>query len=168
MATMDKYYYLVSLLPTLVFDKSPEISFDYFMTEAEKWTSPRDLSILSNLDIRDVTDKQSDTRVLREYKQLETAVRSDLAEWRKQKQNGKEYKPSAFPASLISDVNPLQAERNLLQLRWDFLSEKEREHHFDLDSLILYNLKLQIQRRLMSFDKEKGMETYKTMYKVSI
>ncbi|MBD3387279.1 DUF2764 family protein [candidate division KSB1 bacterium] len=165
---MDKYYYLVSLLPTLYFDKEPEISADYFMQELEKWTSRRDFDLLSSLDIRTVTQERSDPLVLKQYKRRELAIRDDLVTWRREKSSGREHKPASFASSILKEGNPLIAEKNLLRLRWDFLSELDLDHHFDLEALIIYHLKLQILQRLAQFDKEKGLEKYRTMYKVSI
>jgi hypothetical protein len=165
---MDKYYYIISLLPTLAFDKQPDIGVDYFMTEAEKWTSGRDFRLLASLDLGDVEVHPSDPKSLKEIKAAELAIRSDLVSWRREKRAGREHKPTAFSVSLVKEGNPLLIEKNLLKLRWDLLSEKELDHHFDLDVLIFYRLKLQILQRLAQFDKEKGLEKYKSMYKVSI
>ena len=165
---MDKYYYIISLLPTLTFDKQPDVTVDYFMTEAEKWTSGRDFNLLASLDLGDVDVKSSDPGSLKEIRAFELAIRNDLVAWRREKRAGREHKPTAFSASLVKDGNPLVVEKNLLKLRWDILSEKALEHHFDLEALIFYRLKLQILQRLAQFDKEKGLEKYKSMYKVSI
>jgi hypothetical protein len=165
---MDKYYYLVSLLPTLYFDKEPEISADYFMQELEKWTSKRDFNLLSSLDIKNVSCERSDPSVLQQYKRRESAIRNDLVTWRREKRAGREHKPGSFASSLLKEGNPLVVEKNLLRLRWDFLSERDLDHHFDLETLVIYHLKLQILQRLAQFDKEKGLENYRTMYKVSI
>lgn len=165
---MDKYYYLVSLLPTLYFDKEPEFSEDYFRQEVEKWAGQRDLHVLSSLDISKVTPERPDPPVLKQYKRHELALRNDLVTWRREKRAGREHKPASFSASIVKEGNPLTVEKNLLKLRWDLLSEMELDHHFDLEALVIYGLKLQILQRLGQFDKEKGLEKYRTMYKVSI
>ena len=41
-------------------------------------------------------------------------------------------------------------------MRWQFIENLEGGHIFDLEALILYFLKLQIQKRLFTFNKEKG------------
>ena len=41
-------------------------------------------------------------------------------------------------------------------MRWDYLADKELSFLFDINSLILYFLKLQILERIDSFDKDKG------------
>ncbi|MBU2250847.1 MAG: DUF2764 domain-containing protein, partial [Candidatus Omnitrophica bacterium] len=58
---------------------------------------------------------------------------------------------------VVDNSSPLEAERKLLLLRWNFIQEQESGHHFDLTWLILYFLKLQILERLFSFDKDKGL-----------
>jgi hypothetical protein len=151
---------MVSLFPTIYFDTKPETSIDYFLTEAEKWLSSRDYKIISGLDMNNVSPNKMDTKFLREYKEIENRFRSDLVSWRKANRVRKDYKPMFLPASLVKEGNPLQVEKNLLKFRWDYLEEKEQEHHFDLDTLIIYYLKLQILHRLSQFNKEKGIEKF--------
>lgn len=165
---MDKYYYLVSQLPMLFFDKEPAISYENFMAEAEKWLSPKDFALVSTLDMAEMAAKRVDPAVLKAYKEAEQEIRNDLVAWRREKKSGREHKPAAFPASAVKDGNPLQVEKNLLKLRWDLLSEMESGHHFDLESIVLYRLKLQILQRLAQFNKERGMEKYQSLYKVSL
>ena len=68
-----------------------------------------------------------------------------------------EYKIRKDLSEIIQgDDNPLEIERRLLHLRWNFLEEQEIGHFFDLHFLIIYYLKLQLLQRLFSFDKQKG------------
>ncbi len=165
---MDKYYYFVAQLPLLFFDKEPLLKIEYFLEEGEKWLSRRDLAILTKVDINDTTICKDDPIVLKDYKRSEKLLRIDLMEWRKAKKINQEYKTISFPVSTIKDGNPLQVEKNLMLLRWNFIEEKESDHHFDLDYIILYYLKLQLLRRIKSFDKEKGLEKFKQFTEIGI
>lgn len=163
---MDKYYFLVAELPTLFFNKEPEISEAYFLQEAEKWMSPGDFAILSKVDINDYLLNPKNPHVLRKYQSFERALRTDLAKFRQAQKQKIEYKPQTFSPSLIREGTPLEIEIKLMEIRWDLLEEMQREHHFNLEYLILYYLKLQLLQRYFSFDKEKGMKKFEKLYEV--
>ena len=103
-----------------------------------------------------------------QYKEFEYQFRNDLALWRKSLRTGQEYKPTSFPPSLVKEGNPLEIERRLLNRKWDYIEGLEQDHHFDLEFLILYYLKLQILHRLSVFNKEKGMETFQNISRVTV
>jgi hypothetical protein len=157
---MDKYYYFVAQLPMLAVDKETYLSTDIFLAEARKWLTLADSKIIQALNFHGSQLKSEDPTVLRAYKQFELTLRSEVAEWRRARKKRQDYKISAFPPALIREVNPLQAEKNLLLLRWQFLSELELEHFFDLSYIIIFFLKLQILEQLQKFDQDKGLEKY--------
>ena len=165
---MDKYYYFVSQLPTLTFGNEPEITIDYFLNEAQKWVSAKDLNILANVDINDFSYVKKTNKVLKKYKELESRLRTDIALWRDAERRDLDYKPQSFSASLIKEKNPLEVEIKFMEKRWSFIDEMEREHHFDLGFIILYYLKLQILRRYFTFNKEMGLQKFQTLYEVSL
>ncbi len=165
---MDKYYYFVAQLPMLFFGRETTMSIDYFLTEAQKWLAAKDFRILSQVDVDDFTLEGKFPGTLASYKKNESAIRDDIFNWRQAKKRDQDYKPTSFPVSIIKDGNPLEIEIRLLQLKWNFIDEIEREHHFDLGFIILYYLKLQILRRLYTFNKEKGLEKYQKLYEVSL
>ncbi len=153
---MDKYYYFVSQLPVLKFNERPSIGKDYFLDEAKKWLSPKDLEIIVDLNINDFIFKKDDLTVLREYKYFERVLREELVLFRKNSYSNIDSKVLTVVSLSVLEGNPLDVERKLLLLRWTFIEEKEQGHYFDLESLCLYFLKLQILERLFIFDKEKG------------
>ena len=165
---MDKHYYIVTQLPMLFFGKETITTIDYFLAESEKWMSSKEFNILSNADINDTSTRTNDHKVLALYKNFESQVKNDIVNWRKAKQLNQDYKPSSFPISLIKDGNPLDVEIKLMELRWAFIDEMERERHFDLGVLILYYLKLQILKRYFTFDKEKGLNKFQNLYEVNV
>ena len=163
---MDRYFYLVAQLPILFFDTPPRISFEDFCHEAEKWLTPRDWGILCNADMYDITPFEGEPGALRQYKVFEAGVRRDVMHFREARRAGQEYRPVTFTVSVVREGNPLEVEKKLLWVRWDFVDRTEREHHFDLEFLVLYSLKLQILRRLASFDGEKGLEEFRAVCEV--
>ena len=160
---MDKYYYIIAQLPTLYFDRESFLTIEIFLREAKKWMRSGEYRYLSNIDLFDTSPDKRDPRMWREFKKRETRFRDELAQWRRSRREGKEIKKTAFPVSLIRDGNPLDIEKKLLKYRWEYIEELEKVHHFDLEFLILYFLKLQILRRLALFEKEKGEERYRNV-----
>jgi len=165
---MDKYYYLVAQLPTLVFDRDPPLDVDGFLAECEKWVSARDLAVLSEMHLSDTEGEAPGPGVVQEYRAFEKALRGDVAEYRRHRGSDQEYRPSAFPLSAVREGTPLDVERRLLRLRWDTIEELEQAHHFDLGILVLYMLKLQILRRLSTFDREEGLKTFQNLCEVEV
>ena len=161
---MDKYYYFVSQLPLLFFEREAPLVVDDYLEEAKKWLSARDYVILSRVDLDDICPTAHSPVELKEYVKFESRLRNDIAHWRKARQAGQEYRPVSFPPSFVEDGTPLEVEKKLLRLRWAFIEHLEAEHHFDLEFLILYCLKLQILHRLFSFNKEKGASIFNRLY----
>ena len=165
---MDKYYYFVAQLPTLFFDREAPITIEEFLDEGEKWMGSRDFALLSRVDVSHTEANSGDPQVLQNYKAFEFDLRNELALWRGTRGTDQEYRPSGFSLSALREGTPLDVERRLLQWRWDFIDEEEREHHFDLEFLVLYLLKLQILRRLLMFDKEEGLKTFQNLCEAEV
>jgi hypothetical protein len=157
---MDKYYYIIAQLPRLVFNKPDGHSEKDFLAEAGKWLGKRDLGILSSIDLDGSAPFKKGPRVWQAFQVFEQTFRDDIAAWRKARHDGQDYKPSQFPLSLIKEGNPLEIERKLLEFRWNFLDAMEKDHHFDIDVLVLYMLKLKILSRLSLFSREKGQAVF--------
>lgn len=163
---MDKYFYLIAQLPHLVFDKPSFMNVSLFLEEAEKWMSSRDLKKLSKVRLMDTGTHPVQSPVIRKIQQFEKQLRQDLAEWRQANKKNMEFKPATFHASLVKEGNPLEIEKKLQLLRWKFIESLEQDHHFDLDLLQLYYLKLQILQKLAEYQKEKGLERFQQLSKV--
>jgi hypothetical protein len=52
-----------------------------------------------------------------------------------------------------------------MKLQWDFLDNLASDHHFDIEAVIIYALKLKILERLKQFDKQQGAEIYQSISK---
>lgn len=163
MAMMDKHYYLVAQLPTLVFARAPDITIDSFLAEAAKWLSAREYAVVSRVDIQDTRSNPGDPAALRRFKAFEFGLRDELAQWRRTRGTEQEYRPTGFSLAALREGTPLDVEMRLLRWRWDFVDEEEREHHFDLVTVILYFVKLQILRRALGFEPEAGMRVFKNL-----
>ncbi|HHS14382.1 MAG TPA: DUF2764 family protein [bacterium] len=158
---MDKYYYLVAQLPVLHFDREPALSMQDFLEETEKWLPPRKMRFLKAVSAFPEKNIPG-PRTWRRYQAKEQAFRADLARWRRARKQGNDYK-TTFPQSLVREGNPLEIEKKCLYWRWNLIEALEEGHDFDLDILVLYLLKLHILRKLVVFDREKGMERFRAL-----
>ncbi len=165
---MDKYYYTVAQLPALFFNRETSLSIECFLDEAQKWLSVKDYKVLSQIDINDATIEKKQHQVIKKYKDFESRLRADTAMWRKARKLDQEYKPLNFSTSVLKEGNPLEIETKLMEIRWAYIEEIEQDHNFDLGILILYYLKLQILRRLFTFNKEIGLTKFQKLYEVNI
>ena len=165
---MDKYFYMVSQLPTLVFDRDNPITTESFLEEAEKWLSGSDLKTLKSIQLFGEDTESRKAKVWTSYQTFEKRFREEIGLWRQSRREGHEYKPETFQSAVVKEGNPLDIEKKLLRIRWEILEAEEAEHHFDLGFLILYYLKLQILDKLSAFDHEPGMETFQTLSKVTV
>lgn len=157
---MDKYYYFISQLPSLSFDRPSSMNIPMFLEEAEKWMSKRDYRLLTTVRYEETAPEKPIHKLWQAYRDFELQFRSDLVRWREEKRKGRELKRLSFPVTLVKEGNPLEIEKNLLLYRWQFIDALEGEHHFDLGFLILYYLKLQILNRLTKFNKEDGAQIF--------
>ncbi len=157
---MDKYYYFISQLPSLSFDRASTMTIPLFFEEAEKWMSKHDYLLLTTVRFEETGPDKPIHKLWQTYRDFEFQFRTDLSRWREEKRNGRELKRLSFPASMVKEGNPLDVEKNLLSYRWQFILDLEGEHHFDLGFLILYYLKLQVLRRLSQFNKEEGAQVF--------
>ncbi|MBN1895928.1 DUF2764 family protein [bacterium] len=164
---MADHYYLVAQLPMLFFDRDPGITTEAFLAEANKWMSGADYRALSRCILMDVGIRRKDPGLFGAYAEFERHFRQELAGWRKARRENQEYRPS-FPAALVREGNPLEVEKKLLKHRWDHIDALTFGHHFDLDFLCAYYLKLQILDRLSLFDREKGMEIFKNLSRMTV
>ena len=161
---MDKYYYLVSSLPLLKFAEAPLINSGDFMAEAKKWLKGSDFISLSGADINNFFAHKQDRPVVRQWKDFEYSTRQELALFRRAKRENSGYRLRNDLSEIIQQGNnPLEIERKLLLLRWNFLEEQETGHFFDLEFLLIYYLKLQLLERLFGFDKQRGRQRFELL-----
>ena len=163
---MGKYYYFVAQLPFLQFGKKPAIGSLSFLEEAKKWLSSRDLKILAKVGIDSFITSLEDLEILKAYKTFEQTLREEVALTRKVSSAVVDFKALEVIKPVSLEGNPLDVEKNLLKLRWNFIEAQEGEHFFDLGLLIVYFLKLQILERLFVFDKEKGLAVFDSLCEV--
>lgn len=162
MQTMDKYYYFVSQLPFLTFGQESYIDKEGFLGEAKKWLSDKDFSSVSGVSLNDFYPRDGDSEVLANYKNFERALREEISRFRRNESRI----GSSFDLNL-NQGTPLEIEKALLHLRWEFIESLEGGHFFDLEILILHFLKLQVLERLFTFDRDKGTVVFDKLCEVA-
>ncbi|MBN2831528.1 MAG: DUF2764 family protein [Candidatus Omnitrophica bacterium] len=167
---MPSYYtYLISSLPLLSLGAKPPFSPDEFFEVCSR--------VIKNSDVEKIKDAVNNPeytlypkgpQLLREWRIFNLSLRSELAVLRAGR---KKLDPSKYlsqgiyaPSSIVHaamlsyrNQNILEAERSLDLERWRFLDEVSSGHHFDIEFLIAYALKLKILMRwdvINNADKE--------------
>ncbi|MEA3489600.1 MAG: DUF2764 family protein [Candidatus Omnitrophota bacterium] len=153
---MAEYYYLVASLSYLKFGGKPPIGRNEFIEQCRKWLRPADMGSLLSAEAGYQEISPGDIQIMKEWKSFNIGIRKELAEVRKAKKRSEAYKMPENLKRALEQETPLLMERELERIRWGFLEDKSAGQHFDINALILYYLKLQIQERLAGFDKDKG------------
>ncbi len=160
---MSSYPYLLSQLPALRFKGSDFPSVLNLLEQAEKWLTETEFAMLKVADLNDYFSRDHPCELLKEWSEFENKLRKDLANYRESHRLGHDHKTHMFPTAFVKDENPLVAETKLLELRWNFLAERQNVHYDDLHALIIYSLQIQILERKASFDMEKGKERFEKL-----
>lgn len=118
---------------------------------------------------------EPDHRLLKGWISWETALRNELSALRA-KTLGKDpsrhrREEAAFYTEIAQTAReaynqetPLQAEEVLNKARWNRLEDLETGHHFDTEKLMIYYLKLQVNRRRAQFTEQAGETNFGRVY----
>ena len=163
----SKYYYLVASLPYLYFDEQGGMTKDLFLEECRRWLEEGDLNALLSADIAMPYLSGGERKVIREWKLFDMALREVVAAMRtKDTRLGAQEKTAALKEKL-EGKDPLESEKIIEKIRWDFLEGEEYKYTFDINWLILYWLKVQILERLSRFDHEQGIDIFNKLCEVT-
>lgn len=160
---MSSYPFLLAQLPVLSFQETEFPSRHEFLGQAEKWLSEGEYAVLAQADLHDYQVVDHGFELLREWAEFQYKLRRDLANFRENHRLGHDHKTHMFPTAYVRDETPLVAEIKLLELQWEFLSERRHIHYDDLTALVIYSLHLQILERKSSFDEETGRERFEQL-----
>ena len=168
---MSEYYYFVSTLPMLSVDRSVPITYQDFLSKAKEQLSRKDYEDLRSASFD--ADGKAHARLVRSWQSFVSSVKDELIYQRAKRLGIAGYeRPSYLPKELadriedaVNDDNPLDAEKEILSLYFDFLSDNDSSSQFSSDALMVYGLKLQILERLESFDTEKGRAEFGRLFK---
>jgi len=169
------YYFTVASLPMLFYGTDAGPDRDTFLGICRDACSGKDFRLIESAGLEPDYSEKSGNALLDEWQSWETALRNELVRLRA-KDGGKE--PGTYLRSEkafyveVPDIareaygqdTPLQAEEVLNQARWSRLEELEVGHHFDLEKLLVYFLKLQLNERKSLFTKKTGEENFTRVY----
>lgn len=171
-----QYYYLVSLLPALVFGNKTPISSGTFMQYCRTHLAPKDNALLqeftaeeNHLGFNRFYDEwyMWDHDLKKELGHVRAAIMSPEGNRRWLHPPGTDMVTRDIFHEVLSARTPLEAEVILARVRWEHLDKMEFGYYFDFEKIIAYALKLKIMERLDLFEPVKGgirfTETLDTM-----
>lgn len=178
---MSSYYYFTTTLPSLQAGASaPPVPYAEFMARASQFLSARDVATLGGASLFLPEDGSfpsaaASSKLLGRYYRWELSLRNELARLRAgrlQKPLEKHIKPGdpewdalkTAKAAFQAD-DPLQGELLIERDRWALIESLSVNRFFDMEHLVAYALLLQLLERRARFVKEKGQESYRTVYR---
>jgi len=162
----NRYYYLISSLPYLRFEERPPITKEQFLSECRKWLDPTDLRDLNTADIKELDIRSGDPEIIKDWKSFDIALRENIADIRRSRKDASQEKVPVSFKEVFKAKTPLLVEKRLDRMRWDFIEDREVDRHFDINTLLLYSLKLQILERHATFDQERGKAVFEGLCEV--
>lgn len=172
---MAEYYYFVSSLPSIWMEKDAPISYEKFLQEAEEQMSKSDYKDLLKATFTPDMSSTASNKIVRDWSDFIFKLNETLTEARARKLglNNPEYnsrceKDSELESQIkrvLEQKNPLEAERLILSLYFDFLDRHPLSSPFSSEALMIYGLKLQIKEKEKSFDREQGRAEFDKLFK---
>ena len=154
------YTYVVSSLPGLSPGMKPPLGFARFLALCKDLIPDADLALLAALAVGDgIPCAGTENLTLRRWRSFDTMLRNELVQIRasrKKADPAKYLRPDSCPESSYTahmainayrKPSVLEAERSLDADRWRQLDELAAGHYFDLDTLVIYALKLLMLER---------------------
>lgn len=174
---MSRYWYFSATLPGLLFGAPPPMSSQEFLSLCQRNMSPGDSAEVAEapaylLGARAPESYRSD--FLGKFVAWERTFRNELARLRARRAERNEesfVRPSPrsdeaahVALSCFSVEDPYQAELMLERERWNAIERLSSLSAFDLDFIVAYRLKLEINARLDRLAVESGKEGYRALY----
>jgi len=170
---LDQYYSPISALPYLTYEGETAPEIDEFLDACRTTLSPDDWDLVSSVQLRSDED-DSDNPTYSAWLKWERSLRSELARLRAQKRSVDSAPFVKEPAhsqvvldtarSAAAETAPEQAEEILLRAMWRYLEDLEVGHHYDVDKLVVYFLKLRILDLKRKRNKEDGLRMFSAQY----
>ncbi len=169
---MAEYYYFGATLPLLTMGKEAPISYKEFMDKAREQLSAKDYEDLEKA-VFGAAEGDASLPIVKAWQAYAGKIRKIMNAMRADRLGFPGYEHSAGGDRmleesirlLIDTMDPLQAERALLSLYFDFLTSEEGGSPFSSKALMIYALKLQILERSLAFSQEKGSAEFDKLYK---
>ena len=155
---MASYYYLMSSLPMLKADGEMPFPYDTFLQMCRTNVSAERYQQLAQLSLA-----SEEGPLVSEWAQFYKALQQEMAYQRNQRLG----RPAQLPAqrddtaqravnAAMSEKNPLEAEKMLLEMEFEKLDALVNLHYFDEAALVGYALKLKLLERKTVFHHDGG------------
>ena len=178
------YYYTVSSLPYLQLDGEITINVEEFLEACRPWLKERDMQALESTRLvpepEDVHRLEDFSNAQRAFYVFEAGLRNELVRLRAASlgwealdslvltADDEDFTGDAEIAERAREAyqqeSPLEADRQLDRARWAFLDDLAVGHYFDLDTLVIYYLKLLIMDRRIHMSTAEGTDAFETVY----
>jgi hypothetical protein len=175
----SSYPYLISSLPMLHFGAKPPFAFKDLLETCQGLIPDNDFSIVSLCADEALWEQDVRQETLKAWIAFDVGLRNELVKIRSSRMR---INPERYLRNDGSDNTQLyhiamnshrilslvESEKFLDQARWDRLDELVFGHYFDLDSLIVYALKLQILWRWEKVDRADKQEILEKVLSASL
>ena len=179
------FYYLMAQLPVLIYDQKMPMSSEEFKTLALSVLDENDSSLFTHLSIDpDPYSKEEPSYketapstgcdFIDNWRGWERTFRLNLAKQRAHhlKREISSIEPPVMPAeaaaaasrAVSGENSPLESEILIDRARWNAIGEFAGLEYFSAGSVFAYYLKLLLMERRASFNIEKGISEYKSLY----
>jgi hypothetical protein len=167
------YYYLVASLPHLKFGAAPRLTPGEFLRRCAAQVSTAHYRILAEMELFQAQPAKTGLALLDRWHDRERTLRNALASERAKRlgveaaRYPRDFRPDPRLAEIARHLlaldSPLAADEELDHLRWRFLEELAFGHYFDVETLVVYLLKLRILERRARFDPVVGAALFDRM-----
>ena len=174
---MSHYWYFSATLPGLIFGAPPPLSDQEFLSLCQRTMSPEDYAEVAKAPAHLIgasVPNSFRSDFLGKFVAWERTFRNELARLRARRAERNEeafVRPSRrsdeaarVALSCFAVEDPYQAELLLERERWNAIERLSSLSSFDLDFIIAYRLKLDINARLDHLAMESGKEGYRALY----
>lgn len=165
---MSQYYYFVASLPLLEPDGAQPMSTEDFLGECDRLLSTSDSAAIRGARLYAPRAVESPIDLLRRFQDAELGLRNELVKLRAKnlgieperyvREESLNPLLTAAAREIFDQETPLKAENAMNGVLWTILDDLTVGHHFDIDFLTAYCLKLQILGRRASFQVEAGKQ----------
>ena len=171
-------------MPTLLPASAAPFSFDGFLERCEGRVAKKDYatirasrfqSVEGALSLAKPPEEARRSHTLTSFFTWEKALRNELVRLRAHKlgkaperfvrPGDPEWDAFRVAQAAVQCDDPLEGELAIERERWGYVERLETGHYFDLEALVAYALKIQIQERRALFEAERGETSYKTAYR---
>ncbi len=168
---MSNYYYLVASLPMLTLDGESQITYSSFLSYCKDCMKASDYKELERATF--VPAEGARNPLMKAWDAYIGKVQLMLKEERLKRLGWAEEETSSAsedPAlrqrlrRACNAMNPLEGEREILSIYFDFISSVKLNSMFSTEALMVYALEIQIIERLRSFDTDKGRAEFKNLF----